>query len=145
MQDFKESVANVARHAIQRNYPRRLLCSTWSRFLQRRWQSADIRGRELLNWFRRMLDLLESKGVRNHPPNARQPQPSIRQLSGSDLLPAFGRHRQDPTAALPTSSNLSESDAQADTSVGLIRPHKTTRPPRADKGRVCDRVTLSVD
>ena len=55
MKDFKESVANVVRRALWRRYPPKLISSVWARFLQKRWTHGDIRKRELLQWFRRML------------------------------------------------------------------------------------------
>ena len=58
MQDFKESVGNVFRHALWRGYPRRLVQSVWSRFLFQRWHSTDIRTKELPVWFPRVWKYL---------------------------------------------------------------------------------------
>jgi len=90
MQDFKESVANVARHAMWRHYPSSLLTSAWARFLHSRWQSADIRKRELVNWSRKLLQHLRSQGVKNRPPEPRVPQPPIRDLTQANFLAIFG-------------------------------------------------------
>jgi hypothetical protein len=67
LQDFKESVANVVRRALQRRYPKSLVTSVWSRFLHKRWPSSDIRRKELLGWFRRMLDYLYKRGETRPP------------------------------------------------------------------------------
>ena len=83
MQDFKESIANVVRHAIWRSYPKSLITKVWASFLQKRWQSTDIRGRELHNWFRNMLQYLQARGVRPGAPNPRIPQPPIRDPTNS--------------------------------------------------------------
>ena len=55
MQDFKESVGNVARRALWRQYPVKLIFSVWARFLQKRWQAGDIRKKELVQWFRKLI------------------------------------------------------------------------------------------
>ena len=99
MQDFKESVANIVRHATWRNYPPSLIKSVWARFLQKRWQSADIRGRELINWFKKMMEYLWAQGVQNRPPNPRIPQPSIRNPQDPAFWSTFGR--QPPPPAPP--------------------------------------------
>ena len=72
LQDFKESVANVVRRALQRHYPKTLVANVWSRFLHTRWPSGDIRRRELMNWFRRLVTYLERHG------DARAPAPEQR-------------------------------------------------------------------
>ena len=122
MQDFKQSVANVARHAMWRNYPPSLISSVWSRFLHKRWQSADIRGADLLKWFRKMLQYLRSGGIRSHPPDPRTPQPPISALKPSTFLQVFGReaprppsrspHATDPAAPAPTPSQPHQQQQQ---------------------------------
>ena len=77
MQDFKESVANVVRRALWRSYPVKLISSVWSRFLHRRWTVADIRKKELLQWFRRMLDYVINQN-RREPLDYRKPYPPLR-------------------------------------------------------------------
>ena len=101
MQEFKESVGNVVRHAVWRNYPPSLIQSVWARFLHRHWQATDIRTRELLNWFRKWMQHLRSQGVRNRPPDPRVPQPPIRNLQDPSFLPIFGRQVPPPPTSLP--------------------------------------------
>ena len=60
MNDFKESVANVFRHALWRGYPRRLVQSVWSRFLFTRWHSTDLRVKELRVWFPKVWSYLRN-------------------------------------------------------------------------------------
>ena len=91
MQDFKESVANVARHAIWRNYPINFLSKIWSSFLQKKWQAGDIRAKELHSWFRDMLQYLQTKGVKPFAPNPRAPQPPIRDPQDPSFWSTFGR------------------------------------------------------
>ena len=47
VEDFKESVATVFRHAIWRGYPNQMEAKVRSRFLFQRWYSTDIRVKEL--------------------------------------------------------------------------------------------------
>ena len=59
MKDFKESVSTVFRNALWRRYPRRLVQSVCSRFLFLRWQSKDIRVKELRVWFSQVWPTLQ--------------------------------------------------------------------------------------
>ena len=116
MQDFKESVANVMRHALWRNYPEKVMSSVWSRFLQRRWQSTDIRGRELQCWFRQTLQQLHAKGL-SKPPDSRTPQPHVRHLLSSvqstDSRPQRRTHRPEPLAVAPSQADSALDDLLA--------------------------------
>ena len=91
MQDFKESIANVVRHAIWRSYPMSLITKVWASFLQKRWQSADIRGRELHNRFRNMPQYLRARAVRPGTPNPRIRQPPIRDPTNPHFQATFGQ------------------------------------------------------
>jgi hypothetical protein len=140
MQDFKESVANVVRHATWRNYPQSLIKSTWTRFLQRRWQSADIRNKELINWFKTMTQFLRSQGVTNRPPNARVPQPPVRSPENPQFWAAFGR--QAPLQPPPPSGVTQDNSQPSLPRVTQDRshpPHTSPLPPaqRPEKERAC--------
>ena len=107
MQDFKESVANVVRRALWRRYPTKLITAVWARFLYKRWTYGDIRKKELLQWFKRMLGYVINQN-RKEPLDYRQPQPSVRlQQPTSEFLQVFGRNpatvelaRREPSEAL---------------------------------------------
>ena len=144
MHDFKESVANVVRHAMWRNYPPSLIKSVWARFLQKRWQAADIRGRELVTWFKKLMEYLNSQGVRNHRPNPRVPQPPIHSPQDPLFWSTFGRQSlppppgitQDLSQSVPPPSGITQVSPQP---ASTIPPSTLTRqatPPRPDKGRL---------
>ena len=70
---FQDAVAGIFTHAHRRGYPRRLLHSTWSRFLIRYWDAASVTVRELRAWFHRVWKEIvsaEEKGVKSTVPTA---------------------------------------------------------------------------
>ena len=142
VQDFKESVANVVRHATWRNYPASLIKSVWARFLQKRWQSADIRGKEMVNWFKRMMEYLRSQGVHNRPPNPRIPQPPIRNPQDPAFWATFGRQPPPPppppraTQDMPQPPSQSQSPGVTQDTSQHPRPPPLPPAPRPDKHRV---------
>ncbi len=48
---FQDAVAGVFTHACRRGYSRRMVHSTWTRFLWRYWDAASVTTRELRAWF----------------------------------------------------------------------------------------------
>ena len=48
---FKDAVAGILTHAHRRGYSRRMLHSTWTRFLVRYWDAAGVTTKELRQWF----------------------------------------------------------------------------------------------
>jgi hypothetical protein len=48
---FKDTVAGIMTHAHRRGYSRRLLHSTWTRFLTQYWDAAGVTTKELRRWF----------------------------------------------------------------------------------------------
>ena len=90
--DFKDSVAQVVRRAIWRNYPQRLVKSVWSRFLTQRWQSSDPKARELRAWLPHVWKYIMTNGGR--VPHATVPTKPIAERHALDkeaYLMAFGR------------------------------------------------------
>ena len=62
-------MAGIFTHAHRRGYPRRLLHSTWTRFLVRYWDAASVSVRELRSWFHRVwkeVVATEAKGAKQH-------------------------------------------------------------------------------
>ena len=51
MTDFKESVAWILRRAQERGYTFTMTQRVWTKFLFTKWQTKDIRTRELRSWF----------------------------------------------------------------------------------------------
>ena len=48
---FQDAVAGIFTHAHKRGYPRKMVHSTWTRFLWRYWDAASVTTRELRAWF----------------------------------------------------------------------------------------------
>ena len=67
MKDFKESVANIFRHAMWRRYPRRLLQTVWSRFVFHRWLSTDVRVKVPRVWFNKVWSYLQKTDGSHRP------------------------------------------------------------------------------
>jgi hypothetical protein len=117
LQDLKESIGNIARHALWRAYPDSLVSSVWARFLHRKWPPGDIRKKEMLTWFKKLLHHLRSTGVRAGAANPRIPQPPIRPASLSQThLEVFGRPSQ------PARSSASVQPPSRPTSPGAQPP-----------------------
>ena len=91
LQDFKESVANVVRRALQRKYPKNLLSKVWARFLHTRWPAGDIRRKELLNWFRRLMVYLDNHGETVSPKPGQRLLPVRPAQLNSAFLQVFGQ------------------------------------------------------
>jgi hypothetical protein len=102
VQDLKESIGNIVRHAIWRAYPHSLVTSVWARFLHRKWPPGDIRKKEMITWFKRLLQHLRSTGVRAGAVNPRVPQPPIRPASPTqDHYQVYGRPSQQHGSPAP--------------------------------------------
>ena len=87
MEDFKDSVGTVFGNAMEREYPRRMVQSVWSRFLFQRWHSTDIAVKELRSWFSRVWAFLIKSGYKKRP----EPTQHVEALSSaSDFLRIFG-------------------------------------------------------
>eukprot|EP00667_Euglena_gracilis_P000109 EG_transcript_109 len=68
---FQDAVAGIFTHAHRRGYPRRMVHSTWTRFLWRYWDAASVTTRELRAWFHdawRKVTEVEEGGQRRPAP-----------------------------------------------------------------------------
>jgi hypothetical protein len=94
MMDFRNSTAQVFRHAMWRGYPQRLVKSVWSRFLSQRWHSSDIRVKELRAWFPKVWKYISSTG--KAAPEPMVPRKPISEIHAEDhpaYMEAFGLPR----------------------------------------------------
>ena len=123
MQDFKESVGNVLRHAIWRHYPRRLVEATWSRFLFQRWQAGDIRKKELKGWFHKAWQYFINHNRAS--PNIRIAQEPVRPRENvnSTFLSIFGTPVESTRAEMEIDPGLTNTSQE-----GLALEVHTTRP-----------------
>ena len=82
MGDFKESVAGVFWHAIQRQYSRRQVRNVWMRFLHNRWMASDPSIRELAAWFHEVWPRLVKQPA---PEVARPKSEFLRTFAGATM------------------------------------------------------------
>ena len=81
---MQDAVAGIFTHAHRRNYPRRLIYSTWTRFLHKYWDAASVTGKELRSWFHKVWKQIveaEDKTTTHHQPagaSRRAPAPAGR-------------------------------------------------------------------
>ena len=65
---FQDEVAGIMTHANNRNYPRRLMHSVWSRFLARYWDASSVTSKELRAWFHRAWNQVIAAGANSSTP-----------------------------------------------------------------------------
>ena len=72
---FQDAVAGIFTHAHRRGYSRRMVHSTWTRFLWRYWDAASVTTQELRAWFHRVWKTVQGddEGSRGYE-NARTPR-----------------------------------------------------------------------
>ena len=88
---LQDAIAGIFTHAHRRNYSRRLIHSTWTRFLFKYWDAASVTGKELRAWFNKVWkQIVQAEEHTLKPSITHQPPPS-RPLP---VLPLVGpRHR----------------------------------------------------
>lgn len=89
MELFKDAVAGVFTHCINRHYSRRLVQSVWNRFLVKYWDNATVGRRQLRGWFHDIwMELCKAaerskkpahKRAHHTPPPAGRPAPQPQQ------------------------------------------------------------------
>jgi hypothetical protein len=94
---FQDAVAGIMTHAHNRHYPRRLMHSTWTRFLVKYWDAASVTSKELRAWFHKAWNqvVAAAGGVDTKRHQQRTPQ------RPSSPLPAPPARHTKPSAALP--------------------------------------------
>jgi hypothetical protein len=95
---FQDAVAGIMTHAHNRHYPRRLMHSTWTRFLVKYWDAASVTTKELRSWFHKAWNQVVAAATgfdtkRRQQPASQSPNPP--------LAPPMARHIP-PAAAVST-------------------------------------------
>jgi len=100
MTDFKESVAWILRRAQERGYTFSMTQKVWTKFLFTKWQTKDIRTRELRSWFPKAWAWAATINKATTTPE--QPWKHPRNEEENVRLSLFGRNRPTSGAQVET-------------------------------------------